>query len=196
MDNIDRIKYIGGKKASKMLGVHQRTLYNWENQGKIETVRTPGGKRLYNVNKYLSNNNKLRVIIRKKYCYCRVSSYGQKDDLQRQIKYMKKKYPDYEIIRDIGSGINLNRYGLNKIIDEAINGEIEEVVVAYKDRLSRFGFEMIERIIDKYSHGKITVLNKISMDPETELTTDLVQIMNVFTAKMNGIRKYKLKKNR
>lgn len=72
---------------------------------------------------------------------------------------MKKLYPTNEIISDIGSGLNMNRKGLNKIIEMAINGEIEELIIAYKDRLARFGYEMIENLINKYSKGKITILN-------------------------------------
>ncbi len=73
---------------------------------------------------------------------------------------MKELYPDYKIIEDIGSGINFNRKGIRKIIDLAINNKINKVVVAYKDRLTRFGFELIEDIIKKYSNGTIEIINK------------------------------------
>ncbi len=73
---------------------------------------------------------------------------------------MKDLYPDYKIIEDIGSGINFNRKGIKKIIDLAINNRINKVVVAYKDRLTRFGFELIEDIIKKYSNGSIEIINK------------------------------------
>ena len=89
---------------------------------KIEIIKTPGGHRKYNVDKYLKENkiknkendeiieiNDTNIIIRKKYCYIRVSTVGQKDDLKRQREYMEKKYPEHEIIEDIGSGINFNR---------------------------------------------------------------------------------------
>lgn len=195
MDN-----FVSGKKASEILGIGRLTLYRWEEKGKLETIRTPGGKRLYNVKKLVRENTDINKNkpeksnnekIRRKICYCRVSSRGQKDDLERQIKYMEEKYPNYEIISDIGSGLNYNRIGLKKIIDEAIEGKIEEIVIAYKDRLCRFGFEMIENIINKYSKGKITILNDVKASPEQELTNDLLQIMNVFGARMNGLRKYK-----
>ena len=183
-------KYKGGKETSSILGVHQRTLYNWEKKGLIKTIRTPGGKRLYNISKYLIINgikNRLRI------CYVRVSSNRQKDDLERQIKYMQYKYPKYLIIKDLGSGINMNRKGLNKIIDHAINGELSELVIAHKDRLSRFGYSLIERIITKYSNGKITIINKkINKSIQDELVEDVLQIMNVFVAKINGLRKYKI----
>jgi putative resolvase len=73
---------------------------------------------------------------------------------------MKDIYPNYKIIEDIGSGINFNRKGIRKIIDLAINNKINKVVVAYKDRLTRFGFELIEDIIKKYSNGIIEIINK------------------------------------
>lgn len=145
------------------------------------------------MNKYLEKQKvPIEKEIRRKICYCRVSSSKQKEDLERQIEYMKKKYPNYEIITDVASGLNMNREGLKKIIDSGIKGEIEILVVAYKDRLARFGYELIERIIKEYSNGEIKIENneeeKTSME---ELSTDIVSIMNVYVAKMNGLRKYK-----
>ena len=97
----------------------------------------------------------------------------------------------YFFFKDIGSGLNLNRRCLRKIIDLAIEGRVNEVVVAYKDRLARFGFELIEDLIKSYSNGKITIVKKRKKEePEEELVKDLLQIMNIFTAKMNGLRKY------
>ena len=207
MDN----KYITGKEASLKLGVHQRTLYQWDKKGWIETIRTDGNKRLYNVDKYLKDKicNKeekecklltedlKEIKTKQKIIYARVSSNGQKDDLERQKKLMVKLYPKHKIIEDIGSGLNLNKRGIRKIIDLAINGKIEELVVVHKDRLTRFGFELIEDLINKYSEGKITVINKKKeITPEEELVLDVIQIMNVFTAKMNGLRKYKKKDNK
>lgn len=104
---------------------------------------------------------------------------------------MKEKYPNYEIIDEIGSGLNLNRPKLLKIIQDAIEGKIEHIVVAYKDRLARFGYELIEMIVEKYSNGKITILHNVKMSPTEEITQDLVSIINVFSARINGLRKYK-----
>jgi len=202
---MSNLEFVGGKEASKILGVHQRTLYQWEEKGEIETIRTTGNKRLYNVKKYLASkvkadnicnnlddldnkNEKLNI------CYVRVSTQNQKDDLERQKLLMKTKYPNYIIIEDIGSGLNLNKRGINKIIHLGINGKINEVVVAYKDRLTRFGFELIEEIISKYSNGKIIILNKTEqISQEEELVKDIMAIMNVYVAKMNGLRRYKNK---
>jgi len=105
---------------------------------------------------------------------------------------MVKRYPNHLLIEDIGSSLNFNRRGLRKIIRWAIAGKIEEVVVAYKDRFARFGFELIEDLIKEYSDGKIIVLHeKKEEEPEEELVKDMLQIMNIFVAKMNGLRKYK-----
>lgn len=191
-------QYVSPKKASEIIGVHWMTLKNWEKQGKIECIRTPGGKRMYNVNKYLivnkvSKQEKIHTTTqpRKNICYCRVSTRNQSDDLERQIKYMKESYPTYEIVSEIGSGLNLNRLKLVNIIKMAINGEINEIVVAHKDRLARFGFDLIEMLVKEYSGGKITVIDKTEMSPEEEITKDLVSIINVFSARINGLRKYK-----
>ena len=200
-------EYLSGSKASKILGVHQRTLHNWDEQKIIETIRTPGGKRLYNVKKYLANieKNKPKEEVKKteinirenlyntkkKIIYARVSSVGQIDDLERQVKLLKDTYPNHELIKDIGSGLNMNRKGLRRIIDYAIIGEIEEIVVVYKDRLTRYGYELIEYLIKKYSNGKIIILNNKKKEAKEELVEDVLQIMNIFVAKINGMRKYK-----
>jgi len=184
--------YLTRKEASKVLGIHYHTLYRLANDKEIETVMI-GKRQLYNVNKYLQSKKIMSINqVKRKICYCRVSSSKQKEDLKRQIEMMTQKYPDYDIISDVGSGLNLNRDGLKKIIDWGIAGEIEIVVVAYKDRLARFGYELIERIITDYSQGTIKIENKKEeATPEEELTKDIVAIMNIFVAKMNGLRKYK-----
>ena len=124
----------------------------------------------------------------------RVSSNSQKDDLERQKEFMTKSYPDYIIIEEIGSGLNLNKKGIKKNLYLIIDGKVEELVVAYRDRLTRFGFELFEDLIKKYSNGKIIVLNeKEKLKPEEEIVKDLMSIMNVYVAKMNGLRKYNIK---
>ena len=200
--------YVSGKIAQEILGVHQRTLYQWDKKKLIDTIRTEGGQRLYNVKKYLENKelncsnlitlnnpviNNLIQNIKKNYIYARVSSVGQKDDLERQVELLKSKYPDYNIITDIGSGINLNRRGLLKLINLSIEGKINKIVVVHKDRLCRFGYELIEFIVDKYSNGEIIILenNNKKKNLKEEIVDDMLQIMNIFVAKINGMRKYK-----
>jgi predicted site-specific integrase-resolvase len=197
---------LGGKEASIKLGVHQRTLMDWDKKGLIDVVRTPGNKRLYDVEKFLKEHN-LKKDEKKEdleeskeklnICYVRVSTNGQKDDLENQKNLMKENYKDYILIEDIGSGLNINKKGLRKIINLAIKGKINKLVIAHKDRLVRFGFELIEDLIKEYSNGEIIILDKknISKKPEEELVTDVLQIMNVYVAKMNGLRRYKKKIN-
>jgi predicted site-specific integrase-resolvase len=189
-------EYVTGRKASEILGVHQRTLYQWEKKKWIETIRTPGNKRLYNVKKYLEskeiNIDTININIKKNIIYGRVSSLGQKNDLERQINVLKNKYPTYELITDIGSGMNMNRKGLRKIIDFAINDNINELVIVHKDRLCRFGYDLVEDLIKKYSNGKIIIIESQEIkEPKEELVEDVLQIMNIFVARMNGMRKYK-----
>ena len=192
----------GGKQTAEILGVHQRTLYLWEKKGLIETVRTPGNKRLYNVNKFLEDNkckenicnnlDDLDKETRLNIAYIRVSSQNQKDDLERQKQLMVHKFPNHIIIEDIGSGLNLNKRGIRKIIHLAIEGKINELLVSHRDRLTRFGFELIEEIINKYSKGKIVILSEPEkLEPEEEIVKDIMSIMNVYVAKINGLRKYK-----
>lgn len=188
-------KLVTRKEVLKLIKVHYHTLMRMVERGEIETVRM-GNKRLYNLDKYLREHN-LNVEeepSKRKICYCRVSSNKQKEDLTRQIAFMRNLYPDHEIISEVGSGLNDNRKGYRKILDYAIKGEISELVVAYRDRLTRFGFDQMEYIIKKYSNGKIIVINKnIEQTPEEEITKDMLAIMNVYVAKVNGLRKYKNK---
>lgn len=187
--------YVNRKKVLETLKIHYNTLYNMTQRKDIEYI-TIGNKNYYNLNEYIVRNkikcNKEVKINKRKICYCRVSSNKQKEDLQRQIEYMKNKYPEHEIIKDIGSGINYKRKGLLEIIDMGIKGEIEEVIVAYKDRMTRFGYELIEYIISKYSDGKIRIENiEEEQTPQEEIVKDIMAIMNVYVAKINGLRKYK-----
>jgi putative resolvase len=195
--------YYTPKEASKKLGVHWQTLKNWDKQGKIKTIRSPGGKRYYDISDFINKiegtnniNEELEIENkRKKICYCRVSSNSQKIELENQIKYMKDKYPEHEILYDIGSGINFNRHNLNKIINYGIKNELEELAIAYKDRLCRIGYELIENILKEYSNINIIIENDEIKSPEEELTTDLIEIITVFSSKLYGIRSYKSKKS-
>ena len=183
-------KFVTRKEVLKILKIHYHTLYSMVKRGEIETLKI-GKRNLYNLDKFLRDKGVTNKK-KQKICYCRVSSNKQKEDLERQINFMKEKYPDYEIIKDIGSGLNFKRRGLNKIIEIAINGELEELLITYKDRLCRIGFELIENIIKKYSNGKITIVNKSEEEtPTEEVTKDIISIMNIYVVKINGLRKYK-----
>jgi predicted site-specific integrase-resolvase len=166
-----------------------------DKDGRIKTIRTDSGQRKYNVKEYLKHLRSVSDIVackRINVCYCRVSSRGQKDDLERQVAYIKEKYPTHIIIKDIGSGLNFRRKGLQTLLEYSFKGILNEVVVTYKDRLCRFGFELLEDVFKRESDAKIVVLNQNIGSPESELVTDILQILTVFSAKIHGLRKYKL----
>lgn len=185
--------YVTTREAKKVLGVNEDTLRKWCDNGLFPSIKTPSGHRLYNIKQYLSNQTTSEESHQEKdrICYCRVSSQSQKDDLQRQIQYMQEKYPGHKIVSDIGSGINFKRKGLRTILEMASKGLISEVVVAYRDRLCRFAFELVEWIF--HLHGvKLLVLNKeLDSSGSNELAEDLLAIINVFNCRVNGKRKYK-----
>ena len=103
---------------------------------------------------------------------------------------MRERYPDAEIVKDIGSGINFERKGLRSILERAMRGTVVTLVVAYRDRLARFGSQIIEFVLQQ-SGGQLVVLNEVSLSPEQELTTDLLTILHVFSCRLHGLRKYK-----
>ena len=188
--------FVSSKIASKILGVHPETLRRMDKNNQINVIRTGGGKRMYDINEYINKNVSIQDYPSDKIsvCYCRVSTNGQKNDLERQKEYLQERYPTHKIISDIGSGINFKRKGLQTILELAHRGELNEVVVAYRDRLCRFGYELFEWIFKTQSNAKIVVLNKSNNTKEQELTEDLLQILHVFSARSCGSRSYKNKK--
>jgi predicted site-specific integrase-resolvase len=196
-------KYYCPKETSEKLGVHFQTLRNWEKEGKIECIRSPGGKRFYDLDGFLkkyenestikdtNNTDDLKINLKRKICYCRVSSNSQKIELENQIKYMALKYPEYELLYDVGSGINFNRKNFKKILNYAIKNELESLVISYKDRLCRIAYELIENILREYSNCEIIIENDEEKSPEEELIDDMLQIVTVFSSRLYGIRSYK-----
>ena len=194
-------KYITTRKACKALGVCEETLRRWSSTNSIDYIRTPGGQRRYCIDdlKGLADVKDLEPTkepTNKKYCYCRVSSQGQKDDLERQVSFMREQYPNHTILTDIGSGINFKRRNLRAILELSSKGLVEEVVVAYRDRLCRFAFELIEWFFQL--HGvKLVVLNEtLGSSSNSELAEDLLAFINVFNCRVNGRRKYKKENNK
>ena len=192
-------KFMRHGEAVKSSGLSGQTLRAYADKGVIESKRSPGNHRLYNIKKYLNdlNDKNIKIIENnventdKYVCYCRVSSYEQKDDLSRQIEYMKNKYPKHEIISDIGSGINFKRKGLEKIIDYGIKGDLKELIVSYKDRLCRIGYDLIEKILIKYSNTQIIIDMDKHEDINEEISNDIIEIITVYSSKVHGMRSYK-----
>ncbi|MBS9389358.1 MAG: IS607 family transposase [Dolichospermum sp. WA123] len=180
--------YIPLRKAVEFLGLHPNTLRRYADEGKIKSIKNPAGQRLYDVESYVNGSSERATII----CYCRVNSSKQRDDLDRQIAYMQSLYPEAEIIKDIGSGINFKRKGLQSLLDKLLRGNKFILVVACRDRLARFGFELIQYMVEQ-NGGQIVVLDATVHCPNTELTQDLLSILHVFSRRMHGLRKYSQK---
>ena len=192
------MKYYSSKTVTKLLGVTAQTLRNWDKEGKLKpSYIKSNGYRYYSEESILSytqerkTKKNLNVI-----GYARISSKKQIDDLERQVnnikEYLSSKYETYDIITDIGSGINYNKPGLLKLIEKINKKEVDLIVVLYKDRLLRFGFELVEHFAN-LNNVKIEVLDKIDKNQDEELVEDLVQIITVFSCKIQGKRKSKTK---
>ena len=192
------MKYYSAKTVSQMLGVSAQTLRNWDKEGKLKpSYVKSNGYRYYSEDLILSytqerkTKKNLNVI-----GYARVSSKKQSDDLERQVnninQYISSTYDTFDIITDIGSGINYKKPGLMKLIEKINKKEVDLIVVLYKDRLVRFGFELIEYFA-ALNNVKIEILDKVDKNQDEELVEDLVQIITVFSCKIQGKRKGKTK---
>ena len=179
------MKYVTSRVAASMLGVHPNSLRSWEKQGKIRVTRTPGGKRLYDIESFTG-----AIAPNKSVCYCRVSSQKQRDDLERQVAYMRERFPEHDVITDISSGLNFKRKGLRSLLERILRREVKTVVVAHKDRLARFGFDLLQWLVESHG-GTLVVLNDVSSSPTDELTQDLLAVLTVFSCRMHGLRKYR-----
>ena len=187
-------------KFSKETGISISTLRRWDKENIYKpTFVTEGGTRYYSedqLNTIISGSseiNKSKKIIG----YCRVSSQKQKDDLERQVDnvktYMLAKGYSFEIITDIGSGINYNKKGLNKLLDMVSNNQVDKIVIMYKDRLVRFGYELLENICMKHN-TTIEIIDNTERTEEQELVEDLIQIITLFSCRLQGKRAHKSKK--
>lgn len=185
------------KEASLLLGVSKSTLRRWEDEGKITSFRTNGNHRRYDKNELLAFKRISPTIKKYTIAYCRVSSSDQKLDLDRQIEtvsnYCVAKGYQFKVIKDIGSGLNYNKKGLKELINLISSNEIDRIVINYKDRLIRFGFELIEQLC-QINNVEIEIIN-LTEDKsyEEELVEDILSIITVFSAKLYGSRSHKNK---
>ena len=198
-----KTKFISVKEASLYAGLDRQTIRKLADEASIVCYRTPSKQRridfeslqkLCSSDIYLQEKSKLQ---KQNYLYTRVSTKKQVDDLSRQVDFLRRpEYADYILIQDIGSGINFKRKGLTTILDSCLQGNIGEIVVAHKDRLCRFGYDLIEQMVHR-AGGKITVLqdpeNKTS---EQELADDLLAIIHVFSCRQMEKRNYRREKSK
>ena len=183
---------------AKKIGKSQQTLRNWHKSGiLIPAVTSSYGTRSYSekqLNEYLGSKIKEEEKIIA--AYCRVSSLKQKDDLGRQVEKVKSfcmaKGYTFKLITDIGSGINYNKKGLLELINLITEEKISKIVVLYKDRLLRIGFDLINNLCKKFN-VEIEIIDNTEKTEEQELVEDLVQIITVFSCKLNGKRANKAK---
>jgi predicted site-specific integrase-resolvase len=184
-------EFVNSKIAKQMLGVSSKTLRVWDKENKIGTTRIPSGARRYNL-KDIKNiiGSDPSVIQKRKICYCRVSSPKQSDDLERQKNFFRQQYPDHELVTDVGSGINWKRKGLQTILDGAMQRNISEVVVAHRDRLCRFAFDLLEWIFSRLGVQLLVLDKNEGESPDTELTDDILSIIHVYSCRKMGRRRY------
>ncbi len=176
--------YVPLRKAVEILGFHPNTLRKYADLGKIKSIKNEAGQRLYDVHSYINGATRASLI-----CYCRVSSVKQRNDLDRQVSFMRSFYGEAEIIFDIGSGLNFKRKGLRTILDRLLQGDKLTIIVAHRDRLCRFGFDLIQYMVER-NGGQILVLDQTVHSPESELTADLLSILHIFSCRMHGLQKY------
>lgn len=181
---------------AKKLNVSVKTLQRWDNAGILNAQRSPTGRRYYTEAQYLEyigqpeKPEKRSVII-----YARVSSSGQKDDLKNQVTFLRE-YANArgiiidEVLTDIGSGLNFKRKKWNELLIRAQNKEIKQILIAHKDRFIRFGFEWYEHWLSQYG-VEILVVNNEELSPEKEMVEDLISVIDVFSCRIYGLRKYK-----
>jgi predicted site-specific integrase-resolvase len=179
--------YANSKTAQQFYGVSSQTLRRWADTKEIKFYTTKGGHRRFE----LIQPDVVKPQ-QESFIYARVSSKKQEDDLDRQIKFAQEKFPEFKVISDIGSGINFKRKGFTTLLDKIISGKVKELVVTHKDRLCRFGFDIIQLLCKKFN-TKLTILaDSDPKDASSELTDDLMAIITVFSSRYYGKRKYSL----
>ena len=184
------MSYVTRREAAKFYGVRGPTVVDWANRNKIKSIKQPSGQRRYWIDDEQDDSGGKQEE-KRRICYCRVSSAGQKEDLQRQIEYMQSKYPGYEIVSDVASGLNFERKGLKAILRSAMQGNVETIVVAHKDRLARFGYPILEFILQERNVKLLCEFDNQHRSKEEELVADILSIITVFSSRVYGARKYK-----
>ncbi len=184
------------REAAEFLGVAAQTLRRWEREGKlIPDERTPGGRRRYDLARLRPDRFHAPEAARRTIAYARVSSHDQKDELERQKQllelYCARQGWTFEVIADMGSGMNYHKRGLKRLLDDVVAGRIGRLVITHQDRLLRFGAELVFAICEAKS-VEVVILNQ-GEDPtfEEDLAKDVLEIVAVFSARLYGSRSRK-----
>ena len=195
---MDKLVSIG--KAAKILGVSEVTLRRWDEDGKLVSIKTEGGHRRYDISKIrpeLVHKFDFQDM-RKTVAYARVSSSEQRDDLERQKQVLElfcsKNGWSFEIISDVGSGMNYYKKGLTKLLTAILDDRVGRLVLTHKDRLLRFGAELVFSICEAKG-VEVVIINKGDDTTfEEDLAADVLEIITVFSARLYGSRSKKNKK--
>lgn len=187
-------------ETAKILGVSVKTVRRWADSGKLKSIRSPSGHRRFNLHDVQElNSGSLKTIENKLTInYARVSSHDQKEDLVRQIKvlenYCSSHGWQYETISDLGSGLNYKKKGLKQLLNRIISGDVGRLVLTHKDRLLRFGSELVFAICEEFN-TEVIIINqsKEEISFEQELTEDMIELVTVFSARLYGSRSKKNK---
>jgi putative resolvase len=184
-------------EAARILGVSVDTLRRWEAAGKIQVERTPGGHRRYDLDQILglARNRPPDPSKRLTIGYARVSSREQKEDLQRQAavlsEYCERQGWVHEVIQDLGSGMNYDKRGLRLLIKRLCSGEVGRLVVTHKDRLLRFGSELVFAVCEQFGTEVVIMNRREDRSYEEDLEQDVLEIITVFSARLYGRRSHK-----
>ena len=185
-------------QAAKELGVTRETLRRWETLGKITAERTPKGHRRYDMGQLRGTARKNHLNEKRTIAYARVSSQDQKEDLVRQAKVLESFCAahgwTYEVLQDLGSGLNYEKKGLKKLIREICLGTVARLVVTHKDRLLRFGSELIFSLCEQFGAEVVIINSAQDSTFEDDLVQDVLEIITVFSARLYGARSRKNKK--
>jgi putative resolvase len=187
---MDRLISIG--EVAELKAVSVDTVRRWEKEGRIKSIRTDGGHRRYRLADFVEQKTGKTIA------YARVSSHDQKSDLDRQdavlSAYCQSKGWDFEVIRDLGSGMNYRKKGLSKLLNALLDGDVARLVITNKDRLLRFGSELVFSVCE-YHEVEVIILNKKDDSTfEEDLASDVLEIITVFSARLYGSRSHKNKK--
>jgi putative resolvase len=186
-------KLLSISEAAKVLGVSESTLRRWEREGRLlPDERTKGGQRRYKLSSIRPQMNHVSSIERKTIAYARVSSHDQKADLERQKQvlelYCSSQGWLFEILSDLGSGINYNKKNLKALIQSIIDNEVGRLVLTHKDRLLRFGAELIFSICEVRQVEVVIINQGEDSTFEEDLAKDVLEIITVFSARLYGSR--------
>lgn len=172
--------YVTPQEAAEYYGVSTTTLRRWADAGTIKHKATTGGHRRYLL---VENNGKNRARV----IYARVESLKQKGDLERQVAYLRERYPDHELVKDIGTGIDLQRYGFRSILEKALLGNVEEVIIADKSRWACIGFEFHEWLLQRLECNLIS-LDFEDFSPRDELSKDIMEMAAISSTRSDELR--------